>query len=133
MKHTLAAVATIVIAVAPLAACSGSKTAPEATVTATPIASNAPSSAPAATTLDVTITATTVTPTGATATVGVNQLFTFKITATAAGELHVHSTPEQHLEYPAGTSEVTVTFKIPGTVVVEDHALDRQIVQIQVR
>jgi len=55
------------------------------------------------------------------------------IDATTAGELHVHSSPEHHIEYPAGTSVATLTFKNPGVIDVESHALDKLIVQLEVR
>lgn len=121
-----------VVAVLALAGCSRSTTTAEASVTATPIPRTAVVSAPGGTVIDVVVTATSVTPTGGTASVGVGKPVTFKITASVAGELHVHSTPEQHIEFPAGTSKVTLTFQVPGTIAVEDHALNRQIVQIQV-
>ena len=121
-----------VVAVLALAGCSRSTTTAEASVTATPIPRTAVVSAPGGTVIDVVVTATSVTPTGGTASVGVGKPVTFKITASVAGELHVHSTPEQHIEFPAGTSKVTLTFQVPGTIEVEDHALNRQIVQIQV-
>jgi hypothetical protein len=82
--------------------------------------------------IDIAVTATSVTPTGGSASVGIGKPVTFRIRSTVAGELHVHSTPEQHIDFPAGTSKVTLTFDVPGTIEVEDHALDRQIVQIQV-
>jgi hypothetical protein len=58
---------------------------------------------------------------------------TLLITATKAGELHVHSSPEQHVEFPSGTSAATLTLDQPGVVDVEDHALDKLIVQLEVR
>jgi hypothetical protein len=50
-----------------------------------------------------------------------------------AGEIHVHSTPEKHIEFPAGHSEVTLKIDQPGVVDVEDHLLDKLIVQLEVR
>ena len=115
-----------------LAGCSRSTTGTEASVTASPIPATASVSAPGGTVIDISVTATSVTPTGGTASVGLGKPVTFRITSTVAGQLHVHSTPEQHIDFPVGTSKVTLTFKVPGTIEVEDHALDRQIVQIQV-
>ena len=51
---------------------------------------------------------------------------------TAAGEIHVHSTPEQEIEFAKGTSTRKLTIKQPGIIDVEDHALNQVIVQLQV-
>lgn len=132
MSRRIALSAGVAVAVLTLAGCSRSANTAEASVTATPIPRTAVVSAQGGTVIDVVVTATSVAPTGGTASVGVGKPVTFKITASVAGELHVHSTPEQHIEFPAGTSKVTLTFQVPGTIEVEDHALNRQIVQIQV-
>ncbi len=55
------------------------------------------------------------------------------ITADQPGEIHVHSSPEQEIEYDAGTSDKTLTIKQPGVVDVESHDLDKLIVQLEVR
>ena len=56
------------------------------------------------------------------------------VKADAEGEIHVHSDPEQELEYGAGTTTLT-PFKIdkPGIVEVESHALEKTIVQLEVK
>jgi hypothetical protein len=79
------------------------------------------------------ITADGVDPTGSRVEVKKGVPVTLLITATKAGELHVHSTPEQHVEFPKGTSAATLTLDQPGVVDVEDHALDKLIVQLEVR
>jgi hypothetical protein len=58
---------------------------------------------------------------------------TLVLTAKAAGELHVHSTPEEHIEYPAGTSAVRLSFDTPGVIDIESHTLDKLIVRLEVR
>ena len=55
------------------------------------------------------------------------------ITADEPGELHVHSTPEQEIEYAAGTTDKTLTLDQPGVVEVESHDLDKLVVQLEVR
>jgi hypothetical protein len=55
------------------------------------------------------------------------------IDADVDGELHVHSTPEQEIEFAAGTSTKRLTVEKPGIVAVEDHRLDQVIVQLEVR
>lgn len=112
--------------------CSHSASTAEASVTASPIPATATVAADGGTVINIAVTATSVTPTGGTASVGIGKPVTFRINATVAGQIHVHSTPEQHIVFPVGTSTVTLRFDVPGTIEVEDHALDRQIVQIQV-
>ena len=55
------------------------------------------------------------------------------ITADKPGEIHVHSSPEQEIEYDAGTTDKTLTIDQPGVVDVESHSLDKLIVQLEVR
>ena len=55
------------------------------------------------------------------------------IVADKPGELHVHSSPEQEIEYAAGTTDKTLTIDQPGVVEVESHDLDKLIVQLEVR
>jgi len=85
-----------------------------------------------ATTIDVTLKNGTVTPNGKRVKAKVGTPITLKIDADQAGEIHVHSTPEQHIDFPRGTSTRKLTIKQPGIVDVEDHALDKVIVQLQV-
>lgn len=65
--------------------------------------------------------------------VAVGEKITFRITAAEAGELHIHSSPEQEVAFPAGTSDVTVVIDQPGIVDVEDHHTDALLVQLEVR
>jgi hypothetical protein len=57
---------------------------------------------------------------------------TLNIDADTAGELHVHSTPEQEIEFARGVSTKMLTIDQPGVVDVEDHELEKVIVQLQV-
>ena len=45
----------------------------------------------------------------------------------------MHSSPEQHVSFPKGTSAAQITLEQPGVVDVEDHALDELILQLEVR
>lgn len=65
--------------------------------------------------------------------VEVGEKVVFRITAAEAGELHVHSSPEQEVAFPAGKSDVTVVIDQPGIVDVEDHHTDALLVQLEVR
>ena len=56
--------------------------------------------------IDVTITGDSVTPNGERVDVSVGQEIRLKVTADEPGEIHVHSSPEQELEYAAGETTV---------------------------
>ena len=85
-------------------------------------------------TIQVTIAGDDVTPNGDRVEVAVNQPIELVVKADAEGEIHVHSDPEQELEYGVGTTTLK-TFKIdkPGIVEVESHALEKTIVQLEVK
>ncbi|MEZ5096759.1 MAG: hypothetical protein R2731_11960 [Nocardioides sp.] len=85
-----------------------------------------------ATTIEVTFADGDVTPKGERVEVEHGQPITFQISADEAGTLHVHSTPEQEIEYDAGESTHAVTIDQPGVVEVESHDLDVVVVQLQV-
>ena len=102
-------------------------------VTASPTPSSGQSAGPTATVIDVTITADSVDPDGDRVKVSKDAPVVLEIDAAQAGELHVHSTPEKEIEFPAGKSQVTLNFDKPGVVDVEDHGLDKLIVQLEVR
>jgi len=89
---------------------------------------------PAPKTIQVTFSGDTVTPNGERVEVERGQSVELVITADAPGEIHVHSTPEQEIEYDAGTSTQTIDgIDRPGIVDVESHDLDQVIVQLEVR
>lgn len=54
------------------------------------------------------------------------------ITADEAGELHVHSVPEQTIEYGSGTTTVTISIDQPGVVDVERHHPAQLVLQLEV-
>jgi hypothetical protein len=84
------------------------------------------------TTIDITFKNGTVTPHGGRVKVRVGKPVTLHIAADAAGQIHVHSTPEQRIDFTAGVSDKRLTINRPGIVDVEDHVLDTVIVQLQV-
>jgi hypothetical protein len=92
-----------------------------------------PGSTPQGTTIKVTFSGNNVTPSGERIEVEHGRPVTLLVTADKPGEIHVHSTPEQELEYKAGHSELPiVNLDQPGVVDVESHNLDKVIVQLQV-
>ena len=84
------------------------------------------------TSIEITIKDGKVTPNGERVKAKVGSPITLKIDADRAGEIHVHSTPEQEIEFAKGSSTKKLTIKQPGIVDVEDHALEQVIVQLQV-
>ena len=83
--------------------------------------------------IDVTFEDGSVSPNGERVEVGTGQPIELDITADEAGEIHVHSDPEQTLEYDEGTSTVEIEgIDQPGVVDVESHGLDVVVVQLEV-
>jgi hypothetical protein len=120
MRRAIATVAVLLSALTVLAAC-GDEEKPAGN-TSDPVV------------IDVTIKGDSVTPNGERVDVAVGQEVLLKVTADAPGEIHVHSTPEQELEYQSGTQDLTIeAMDQPGTVDVESHALEKVIVQLEVR
>jgi hypothetical protein len=83
--------------------------------------------------INVTFSGDSVTPNGERVQVGVNQPIEFVVKADKAGEIHVHSSPEQELEYAAGTTTLPMKIDKPGIITVESHALNKTIVQLEVK
>ena len=75
----------------------------------------------------------TFTPNGERVELGVDQTLVLTIDADEAGEIHVHSTPEQEIEYDAGTSEHELVIDRPGVVEVESHEPEVVLLQLEVR
>jgi predicted small lipoprotein YifL len=73
------------------------------------------------------------TPNGERVELAVGETLTLTITADEAGELHVHSTPEQEIAYGEGTSEHEITIDRPGVVEVENHDPVVVVLQLEVR
>jgi hypothetical protein len=65
--------------------------------------------------------------------VAVDEEIELVVQADEGGEIHVHSNPEQTLQYGAGTTTLPITLDQPGVVEVESHDLDQVIVQLEAR
>ena len=74
-----------------------------------------------------------ITPNGERVEVAAGEPVVLVITSDTAGELHVHSTPEQEVAYDAGTSEHELTIDRPGVVEVESHEPALVVLQLEVR
>jgi hypothetical protein len=121
MRRLLAAATTVLVTLTLVTAC-GSEEQPSNDGTASPKV------------IKVTIEGDSVTPNGERVKVARGENVRLDVTAEEAGEIHVHSDPEQELEYKAGVSTVTIQgIDQPGTVDVESHALEKVIVQLEVQ
>jgi hypothetical protein len=95
--------------------------------------------APAATSsgpkrIDIKFEGDSVTPSGDRVEVAIGQQVEFVVTSDAAGEIHVHSDPEQELEYQKGTTILKLgSFDKAGIIEVESHHLEKTIVQLEVK
>lgn len=83
--------------------------------------------------LDITISGKTITPTNKRIEVSKGKPLMIMITSDRSGELHLHSSPEQHIEFAKGTTKKTLTFTTPGVIEVEEHTSDTLIAQLEVR
>jgi hypothetical protein len=88
---------------------------------------------PSGTTIDITFKGDTVDPNGVQKKAKAGKPITLHIVADKPGELHVHSSPEQQIDYEAGTSSKLLTIDRPGIVEVESHTLGQPVVVLEVR
>lgn len=82
---------------------------------------------------DITFEGESATPNGERIDLGVGEELTLRISSDREGELHVHSTPEQEISFPAGQSERKLVIDQPGVVDVEDHESGLVLLQLEVR
>lgn len=71
-----------------------------------------------------------VRPNSAQLEVDTGQELRIRMESTRAVELHVHSSPEQTLDFEAGRSSKTITFERAGVVEIEEHGGSEQVVAI---
>ena len=150
MRRTTMGVLGLCLAATALAGCSDdadTANEPSTGVSETPAASASPSTSPSTgpstgetsqpaesgQSVDITFSGTSVEPNGERIDVALGEPLTLNIVADAPGELHVHSTPEQELEYGAGQTQLELTIEEPGVVEVESHDLELTILQLEVR
>ena len=94
--------------------------------------SEEPEPEPEGTVVVVTIDGDRIEPNGASIEADLDEPVVLAVTSDRAGELHVHSTPEQFVEFRKGSHEYELTFEQPGVVEVEDHDTGFVIAQLQV-
>ena len=148
MRRTRTALATAIAAALLLGGCSADDSAPEADQDPSPSATSTPTDEATESTdegegndkplpqgpfADLTFTGDTVSPNGERVDLGVGEKLTLRIDSDRPGELHVHSTPEQEISFPAGQSERPLVIDQPGVVDVEEHESGKVLLQLEVR
>lgn len=124
------AAGTCLLAALTLTGCGGTATSKDETDEPTQPAVTAPAAVNQD--VDLTIRGKTITPNNQRITAKVGSTITLHVDADHAGEIHVHSTPEQHLDYAQGTSTLYVALPTPGVVAIEDHSADITILRVEV-
>ena len=142
MRKTLTLVPALVLSLGVLAGCGGDEPTTTPTTTPTPTTS---STTPTETTtptptedpgvvIQATIRGEDLDPNGERVEVPLGEPITIVVDADHAGELHVHSDPEQELAYQKGTSRLEIApIRFPGIIEVEDHDADKLLVSLLVR
>jgi hypothetical protein len=121
MRRFVAVIATVAGVLALTSACGSSSGAPSAGSTGPKI-------------IDITFSGTSVTPSAEIVQIAVGQDVELDVHADDSGEIHVHSTPAQEVEYHAGTTQHSIgSFTTPGDITVESHTLDKTIVILRVQ
>jgi hypothetical protein len=149
MRRTLATLTVLLCTTAFASACGGEDESPstteptstepnsgEATPTdpASSDASEPTETADGTQQIEVTIVGDTVSPNGERVEVAVGEPVELIVEADQPGEIHVHSSPEQELEYDKGTTTLELDpIERPGVVEVESHTLEKTIVQLEAR
>jgi hypothetical protein len=113
MRRLVAVVAVTLVSVVSLTACGGGSSSQNG--------GDLPTK-----TIDITIKGEDTDPSGQAIDVAVGQRIELVVTADKAGEIHVHSSPEQEFQYDAGSSTLDMKpIQAPGRITVESHTLDK--------
>ncbi|OIJ28046.1 hypothetical protein [Nocardioides luteus] len=106
---------------------------PSAATSSGALAGTAPESTDRGPLLTVTINGEEVSPNVEEFELGTGEKLLVEVDSDRAGELHVHSAPEQFIEFAAGTTNTEIVVNTPGTVEVEDHETSAVVAIIEVR
>lgn len=112
---------------------SGSGSPEESPSTSPPQSASPTEEAPAGPTIEVRIEGDKVAPNAEELSIAVNETLVWNITSDRAGELHVHSKPEQFVEFGEGETRAEITIETPGSVEVEDHETSAVVAILEVR
>lgn len=83
--------------------------------------------------LTVTIDGEVVSPNAEEIELSTGEKLLVEIDSDRAGEIHVHSAPEQFIEYAEGTTNGEIVVNTPGSVEVEDHDTSAVVALVEVR
>ena len=144
-RFSITIAATFTLVLAPAACGSAENTAPpaeptDATSSVTPSAASSPAApvSPSSESTDlgplltITIDGEEVSPNAEEIHLGTGEKLLVEIDSDRAGELHVHSAPEQLIEFAEGTTNSEIVVNTPGTVEVEDHDTSAVVALIEV-
>ena len=119
---------------APTASASDQVTSSSAAPTSTPESSDPTSTPePSGPTLAIRIEGDKVSPNAQRISVEAGEPITITFTTDRPGELHVHSKPEQYVEFTQGSTKARLVIDTPGLVEVEEHDTSAVVAQIEVR
>lgn len=121
MRRLIASVAVLVCTLAVTTACGDGE--------------EAPAGGGDTVSFEITFEGDSVSPSGAEETIARGSDIELVVEADRPGELHVHSSPEQVVEYGAGTTTIPVTLanQAPGVVDIESHDLDQVVIRLSIR
>ena len=111
----------------------GVKSEPTASPTATPTDSVSASPAAQQETIQISVKGDQLSPNARQVKVKVGDSVDLRITSDRAGELHLHTTPDRHIEFGAGQTEATITLARPGRIELEEHESGKLLVQFVVQ
>ncbi|HSV38674.1 MAG TPA: hypothetical protein VLI04_07925 [Nocardioidaceae bacterium] len=145
MRTKIIAVPACLLALGLIAGCGGddpaaeptstptvTTTSPSPTLTQSPTQSPTPTDEPGVV-IEATIRGNDLEPNGKRVAVPLGEPITIVVKADRAGELHVHTTPEQELAYAKGTTRLELApITTPGLYEVEDHVAEKLLVSLEV-
>lgn len=92
-----------------------------------------PTPEPSGPTLSITVEGDEVSPNSQEIDLAPGETLLVEVTSDRAGELHVHSKPEQYVEFGAGTTTAELVVDVPGQVEVEEHDTSAVVARLQVQ
>jgi hypothetical protein len=92
-----------------------------------------PEPTPESPTVEVTVSGDQVSPNAEVVELEVGERLTLDITSDRPGELHVHTSPDQYIDFGAGRSTKSFSVERPGSVEVEEHDSGAQVLRLLVQ